>query len=418
MTARAASDEHSAADYFVARQPIFDRHGIVRGYELLHRSGPENVYVAVDGIRATAELITGGAFMLGFDELVGDNLAFVNFPRELIVGDYYAALPASRTVVELLEDVEADAEVVEACRRLKAAGYGLALDDVISVDDRAALFNVADIVKVDIRPLSRSERATIANHMMRLPSPTKLLAEKVETREQFEEAFDLGFDYFQGYFFGRPTVRSGREIPALKSTLVQLLNAVRRPSPDFEEVAAIVRRDMSLCFKMLRFVEGGVPEGAARIESVVQALMMLGQRGVARMVSLLEIADGGADEPHELAVQSVVRASFCESLASQMGRHREKLDHFMVGMFATIDVILELPMAEVVSPLPTSLDVNAALLGRPGPFREVLELAIACEESDWTRAAILTGQLGLSENAVRSLYADAVASAGDLLAAA
>ncbi len=403
--------EPSTVDYVVARQPIFTSGGDVLGYELLHRSGPENVYAATDGAQATAELITGGAFMLGLDELVGEKLAFVNFPRDLLVDHCYSVLPPSRTVIEVLEEIEPDEEVIEACRRLKAAGYRLALDDVISVDDRAPLFGLADIVKVDIRPLSRAERASIALHIKRLPNAVKLIAEKVETREQYEEALELDYDYFQGYLLDRPEMHSGREIPASRLALTELQHAVQRPDFDFGEVEAIVKRDIALSFKMLRFANVAAHGVTQQIESVRHALVMLGREDVLRAVSLLALAGQSVDEPQELAVRSVIRASVCESLALEMDLADERLDHFLVGMFSMIDGILELPMADLVPRLPTSPQVNFALLGTPGPLREVLDLVIAYEEADWPRAQILMRRLGVSQKALRSLYREATARA-------
>ncbi len=405
--------ERSTPDYYVARQPIFTSGGDVLGYELLHRSGPENVYTAADGAQATAELITGGAFMLGLDELVGDKLAFVNFPRDLLVNHCYGVLPPSRTVVEVLEEVEPDEEVIDACRRLKAAGYGLALDDVISVDDRAALFDLADIVKVDIRPLSRSERASIALHIRRLPNPAKLIAEKVETREQYEEALDLDYDYFQGYYLDRPEMHSGKEIPASGLPLAELQHAVQRPDFDFGEVEAIVKRDIALSFKMLRFANVAARGVTRPIESVRHALVMLGREDLLRTVSLLALAGQGENKPQELAVRSVIRASVCESLALEMDLADERLDHFLVGMFSIIDGILELPMADLVPRLPTSPQVNFALLGTPGPLREVLDLVIAYEDADWPRAQILMRRLGVGRNTLRSVYLEAIAKTDD-----
>ena len=418
MTTLEAADETATVDHFVARQAIFTRRRDVHGYELLYRSGPENIYTAIDGTQATAELITGGALTLGWDRLVAGKLAFVNFTRNLLVSDYYTVLEPSRTVIELLEDIAPDDEVVEACRRLKSDGYGLALDDVTSLDGYGDLLDLADIVKVDLGPLSRAEWASIANELKQRPRPVRLLAEKVETREQFDEALALGYDYFQGYFMSRPVVLSGKEIPAFKLNLMELLYAVHRPDFDFGELEAIVKRDVSLSYKMLRFANAAAHGVRHRIESVKHALVMLGQEDVVRTVSLLVLAGLAADKSQDLAVRSMIRAMFCESLASEMNLHDEKLDHFLVGMFSMIDVILELPMADLVSRLPTSPQVNFALLGSLGPLREMLELVIAYENVDWPRAQILIHRLGVRQETVPPFYMEAVAAADDVFATA
>jgi EAL and modified HD-GYP domain-containing signal transduction protein len=268
-------------------------------------------------------------------------------------------------------------------------------------------------VKVDIRPLSRAERASIALHIRRLPNSVKLIAEKVETREQYEEALELDYDYFQGYLLDRPMMHSGREIPASRLALTELQHAVQRPDFDFGEVETIVKRDIALSFKMLRFANVAAHGVTQQIESVRHALVMLGQEDVLRTVSLLALADQGVDKPQELAVRSVIRASVCESLALEMDLADERLDHFLVGMFSMIDVILDLPMADLVSHLPTSPQVDFALLGSPGPLREVLDLLIAYEDADWPRAQILMRRLGVGQNTLRSLYLEAAAKTDD-----
>ena len=417
-TTQQSAPRAAAAEVFVARQPIYTRRTELYGYELLFRSGPANAYVAADGSQATAELITASMLTIGLDQLADGKRAFINFTRDLLLSDYFTLLPPDRTVIELLEDVEPDDEVLAACRRLKSEGYTLALDDFTSVDGYGPLLDLADIVKVDFRSVAPAKRAALAVALKqgRGRRRLRLLAEKVETREEFEQAAELGYDYFQGHFLSRPVMLSTRELPAFKLNLIQLLHAAHKPDFDFGELEAIIKRDVSLSYKMLRFANAAAHGVRQRVESVRHALVMLGQQDVVRAVSLLALAGIGSDKPQELAVQSVVRATLCESLAGAAGLADRKLDLFLLGMFSMVDAILDMPMAEVTERLPTSALVDAALLGEPGALRSMLDLVIAYEEADWPAFWELADAVGVSQADVPTLYVDAVLRADDIFA--
>ncbi len=398
---------------FVARQPIFTREGDVFGYELLFRSGAENVFGVADGNHATAELIASDIPTFGLEQLSGGKPAFINFTREMLLGDYCTLLPRG-TVVEALEDIEPDDDVLKACRRLRADGYRLALDDLSSTDGYEALLDLADIVKVDFRLLAPEQRAPLTRELRAGSGRAQLLAEKVETPAESGEAMDLGYDYFQGYFFSRPTMFSGREIPPFKLNLLELTHAVRKPDFDFAEVEAIVKRDVSLSYKMLRFANSAAYGVRQRIKSIRHALVMLGQEEVGRAVSLLAIAGLGADRPEELAVRSLTRATLCEAIHPLLDPVGERVDFFLLGMFSLVDAILERPMNEIVPLLPTSAAVDAALLGREGPLGDVLQLVEAYERANWGRVSELTDRLRLPAGALTAPYLSAVRLADEV----
>ncbi len=414
----AAGIPEAHAEFFVARQPILTRDSDVFAYELLFRSGPENVFTATDGTQATAELITGRILTVGLDQLSASRPAFINFTRNLLVNDYFTLLPPEQTVIELLEDIEIDGQVVDACRRLRSDGYRLALDDVTSLERYEPILDLVNFVKVDFQRASEAEREALARARGSRRSRIWALAEKVETQTQFHQALELGYDYFQGHFLSRPAMLSGKEIPAFKLSLMELLYAAHRPDFDFGELEAIVRHDVALSYKMLRFANAAAHGVRHRIESVKHALVMLGQEDVVRAVSLLALAGMGADKPEELAVRSVVRASMCEALAPKADLHDSKLDLFLLGMFSNVDVLLDIPMNEVVTRLPTSDEVNAALLTRPGRLRDVLELVIAYEDAHWPRVAALSERMAVEPAELPALYVDAVTQADDVFSKA
>ncbi len=230
---RAAAAPEVHTEFFVARQPILTRDSDVFAYELLFRSGPENTFTEADGTKATAELITGRILTMGLDQLSASRPAFINFTRNLLVNDYFTLLPPEQTVIELLEDIEIDGEVVDACRRLRRGGYRLALDDVTSLEKYEPILDLVNFVKVDFQRASETEREALARARGSRRTRIWALAEKLETQTQFHQALELGYDYFQGHFLSRPAMLSGKEIPAFKLSLMELLHAAHRPDFDF-----------------------------------------------------------------------------------------------------------------------------------------------------------------------------------------
>ena len=233
---------------FVARQPIFTQQKEVHAYELLFRSGLENVFGDIDGDQASAKVLVDG--VMGMPTLTGGKTAFVNFTQDLLLKDVAMLFPKEHVVVELLETVEPEESVVEACRRLKLQGYRLALDDFIFDAKFEPLIALADIIKVDFLLSGPEERRDLLGL---IPNKSvEFLAEKVETAAEFDEAVELGYTYFQGYFFSKPEVLSRKEIPAFKFAYLQLIQAVRESDVDFSEIEGIVKGDVALTYKLLR----------------------------------------------------------------------------------------------------------------------------------------------------------------------
>ena len=262
---------------FVARQPILDRSRRTRAYELLYRSGPDSGYDAPDPDRATLQVIDTSFHVVGLEALTGRRRAFVNFTRDTLLEGYATSLPRECLVVEVLENVAPDAEVLTACRGLKAAGYPVALDDVITPDLPGVLVDLADIVKVDFRLTDRATRGQIARAFR--GRGIRLLAEKVETEVEFRQAHADGYELFQGYFFARPNVVSGRAIPAVKQNLLRLLHEAHRPDPNHRHFEEIIRQDMAIAFKLLTHLRGAAWGQRRPVDSVRNALLLLGDRG-------------------------------------------------------------------------------------------------------------------------------------------
>lgn len=298
-------------------------------------------------------------------------------------------------MVEVLEDVQPDAEVVRACRLLKASGFRIALDDVVSSAIPTVLLDLADIVKVDFLQTDGLTRRQIARALR--PRGIRLLAEKVETEEDVTRATADGYELFQGYFFARPALVSGSDVPAVKQNILRLLQEAHRPEPEHHRIEAIIRHDVALAFKLLKHMRTAAWGFHQPVESIHQALLLLGDRGLRKWASIVAVATLGHDRPPELVVTSLVRGAFCEGLMLDLGQAPHAEDGFFMGLFSTIDAFLGLPLAEALDRIPLGDDVKAALLGGDGPLRQALDLVLAYERGDWAEVGSLSELLGISE---------------------
>lgn len=388
---------------FVARQPILTREEQVFGYELLFRDGVENYFRATD-MEAAARSTLDSSLLLGLDVLCDGRRAFVNCTREVLVKDYLMLLPSSQTVAEILESVEADDQVLAACQRLKESGYMIALDDFAYEDPRARLTDFADIIKVDVRRTTAEQRAAMVKQYG--PWRCRMLAEKVETRQEFLEARNAGFLYFQGYFFRKPEVVSTKEIPVNQMTYLRMLQAVAKPELDHKEIENVIKSEASLCYRLLRYMNSAAFSFSTEIHSVRHALSLLGEREVRRWVRLIAMIGAGKDKSSELVVSALVRARFCELLAPQVP-HGES-DLFLMGLLSVMDALLELPMAKILERIPLDHETKAVLAGGASQLRPLYQLMLAKESGEWQQAAELEKQLHLNEAEVAQAYWNAM----------
>ena len=313
----------------VARQPIFDRRKRVYGYELLFRSGLENACPPVDGTDASRHVLHVAWLDLGLPTLIGQKLAFVNFTQDLLVSGYIATLPAESIVVELLENIEPSDEVVRACQVAKQNGYVLALDDFIYRPELEPLMALADFVKIGFGECDPAEQCA---HIRRVGQPApKLLAEKVETLEDYAQAVALGFDYFQGYFFQRPQIVTARALTGARLTYLKLIQAVSRPELDIEAVERIIASDLSITYRFMKYLGSAAFGWRAPIKSIHQALVPLGHHQTRQWISLIALSEVAGDKPPELLVTAAVRAKFCDELGGEIGMVGRQADLFLIG---------------------------------------------------------------------------------------
>lgn len=389
-------------DVFVARQPIFDRMQKVYGYELLYRLGKDNFYPGSDGDRATSEVIANSFLLIGLGPLTCGKRAFINFTGNLLKNEVPALLPKDSVAIEILENIDVDESVVEACQRLKSLGYPLVLDDFVLDDKYVPLIKMADIVKIDFLDHDIERKMAVVRRFG--PDNVRLLAEKVETHEAFRRAYDLGYDYFQGYFFSKPVVVTGTDIPGYKLTYLRMLQEVNRPEFDFDRLEEIVKQDVSLSYKLLKYINSAAFGMRSRIKSIKHALVMLGALEVKKWANLIILRGLGADSPDELMTSSIVRAKFGELLAGPLGMKSKSSDLFLLGMFSLIEAFISRPLENILRELPIDQEVKDTLLGRDGRYKTVYQLILSYEKADWEKFMSYAGQLGLDPAIVPGFY--------------
>ena len=389
---------------FVARQPILTGEEKVFGYELLFRNGVDNCFTGVD-CEAASRSTVQTSMLVGLDVLCDGRRAFVNCARDVLLKEYVTLLPSTQVVVEVLESVPADDLVIAACRHLKEAGYLIALDDFALPDMREPLLDLADIIKVDIRqtPLDRAAFELMARygrfrHLM--------LAEKVETREEFLMAKKAGFVYFQGYFFRKPEILTAHEIPENQANYLRMWQAASQPNLDVTEIEHLIKGEASLCYRLLRYLNSPAFGFANEIHSVRHALTLLGEREVRRWIRLVATLGAGQNRPSELLLSALARGRFCELFSSKT-RHQNS-DLFLLGLLSLMDAILQMPMDQVLENVPVDREIRAALQGHPGRLSAFYQLMVAQESGQWQAVSELSQQLHLEEATVAETYWEAV----------
>lgn len=401
---------------FIARQPIFDGDRNVYAYEMLFRAGTDNAFNAtVDGDHASARVMTDGMHLHGLESLTSGKPSFINVTRSILVNDLAAALPPDQVVIELLETIEPDDEVIDACARLRSAGFTLALDDYVFEPKFEPLLRHANILKIDFMNSSPEQRRAFAQQRR---GAYALLAEKVETYADFEEAKQLGYSYFQGFFFCKPEMIAKRDIPGNKLTYLRFLEQVNQPTIDLVRLEEIIRADLSLSYKLLKYLNSAAFGLRRRVESIKHGLVLLGDRPLKRWASLVALANLGDDKPPELLTVCLVRARLCEQIAQAASWNDRTHDAFLMGMFSVIDALVDREMNDVLSDMPIADDVREALLGESNSMRQLLDLARAFESGCFQRIAELSASFNVDGAQVAEAYREAIMWASNIIGTA
>ena len=387
---------------YVARQPILDLHNRVHGYELLFRKGPEHVFRG-DGNLATRTMLDN-TVMFGLERLTAGLPAFVNCTREALLESLVQVLPSGMTVLEILETIEPVPPLVQACRDLKAMGYRLALDDFTWRPGIESLVEMADYIKFDFLATGPRQREEILRRLG--GAKVALVAEKVETQEQFTQACDQGFSLIQGYYFCRPVLLENHKVPLNRLTQINILRALQEDPVDLPALARLIKRDASLTYRLLRLINSPVCAMRQEVSSVLAALLAVGEDVFRRMALLAITSELNAHRPTEILRMAFIRGQFCELAAPLCALN--STEQYLLGLFSLLPAMLRIPMDDLTPLLPLREPIRQALQGADIPERSLLAWAIAHEYGDWEACDALAAAYSLDDEKLSRCYTEAV----------
>jgi EAL and modified HD-GYP domain-containing signal transduction protein len=366
-----------APNVLLGRQPICRSNNRTMGYELLFRNSQANEAVIENPEQATAQVVVNAFMEIGLEKIVGSNLAFINVTRDFILGNHCKSLPKDRVVLEILENTVPDAELFKVLGDMHNTGYRFALDDFTFEESTKPLLPYVDYVKVDLRAI---EREKLAAEISTIRRPNlKLVAEKVETFEEYEYCKKLGFHFFQGYFFCKPHIVQGGKVPVNRLSLCRLLAKLQDPEISMRELESIIGEDLSLSYKILRYINSAYVTLLRSVQSVGHAVRLVGTEHIRLLASMIMLTSID-EKPRELIYTSLIRAKMCEMLAARLG-HKDREGFFTVGLFSALDAFLDRPMKEALEMLPLSDEIKNALLHHEGPLGDVLHYVLSYEQA-------------------------------------
>lgn len=401
-------------EVFIGRQPIFNLHEQVVAYELLYRNKNVNSFPDVDSDAATVDVLVNSFLSIGIEEVTKGKPCFVNFTENLLMSSIDEFLDPSQVVIEILEDVPLTPNLVKRVIELKSHGFKIALDDFIlkgNVPIYDTLFPHIDLIKVDFLISSLVERMEIENMVKENFPHIKLLAEKVETQEQYRVAKHSGYEFFQGYFFEQPQIIKAMDIPANAIQYFHIISLLKEEEPNVHLLAENIERDISLTYKLLQMINNSSKRSKSKIRSIKQAILLLGLANLRKWIYLLALRefDGRADTDlfQELMRTSLFRAKVCEKLAKRNYKQNFS-EYFLVGMFSLIDAILQRPMNVILQQLPFSEAITETILGGQTEMTPYLEFSIALGKLDWQQLEELAPQINIEMASIDLLYNEAL----------
>jgi EAL and modified HD-GYP domain-containing signal transduction protein len=406
------------SDVFVARQPIFNSDLEVVGYELLFRSREAQAIPSPEG--ATASVVLNAFTEIGLERIVGDRTAWINVSREFVVNGLAQTLPAGKVRLELLEDQMLDEQLIASLAELTSEGYRVALDDFEYSEAAEPLLELVDVVKLDVLALGREGLQEHATRLKR--HGVTLLAEKVETQDDYAFCAELGCELFQGYFFCRPELLRDRGIVASRLSLLEVIAALQDPAVDIAQLERLIARDVSLSFRLLRYINSAFFGLRMEVSSIRQALALLGVQNLRRWATLSVFASID-DKPTELTVTALIRGRFSELAGQPLNAIQGEL--FTLGMFSVIDALMDSPIDEVLASIPFPRDMREALIAHAGDKGVLLDCVQALEAGDFDRAhglipdagAIYLEALVWANEAANPLFGDSQDASADTVAA-
>lgn len=399
-------------DIFVARQPIFNRKKEVIAYELLYRDSPANFFSgAVSGSKATSILLANSYFTIGISNLIEDKKAFINFDKVLLNNSIPLLLDKEKVVIEILETVEPDATLISQIEDFKKRGYTIALDDFTIHYPHQEIIDLSDIIKVDFIKSTPSEiKAIMKKYKNR---GIEFVAEKVESHREYKLALDLGFDYFQGYFFSKPVVIKSKALQSMYTQFLRVYKELNTEEPDYIKIASVIEENVDMSYKLLRLVNSYTL--LSEITSIRHALSMVGLIEIRNWLNLIFLTSTCEGSPNEILRLSLVRSKFAELICDEFGLRSIKYEVSLAGLFSMLDALLERPLDSILDELKISDDIkNAIHLNPKSRLYSVYKIVIDYETGDWDELADDMKSMNIDTN-LSALYFKAIKSTNSLL---
>lgn len=396
------------ADILIGRQQIFDQQLNIYAYELLFRGNDFDLNNKDGATQATNQVITDTILELGLNTIVGPNKAFINFTTQNILDKTPLHLPKDRIVIEVLENIEIDSRIIANLTELSKQGYIIALDDFVFSEAWKPLVEIADIIKLDILEMGEAKTRALINHLK--PYNVKLLAEKVETYAEYQYLLELGCNYFQGFFFNKPNIVSGKRVNVNQTAAIQLLNTVNNPDVEFEDLAKVISLDVGLSYKLLHYINSAFFALPNKVSSINHAISYLGLKEIKRWTNILTLASL-SNKPEAVMQNALIRGKMCEELAALTGNKSENF--FLIGILSNLDCLLDMTPAEALAQLPLADEIVSAILDKQGLGGEALSCVIGYEHWDISSIAFKD----VDQTMIGDIYIQSINWAKDVMGA-
>ncbi len=398
--------------FYAARQPILDKDKKLFAYELLFRDSIDNIFPDIDADEATTKMIEASNFNLGISEFTGNKPAFINFTLETLAQGYPETLTTEEVVVEILETVKPGKKLLAICKDLHQKGYTIALDDYIHQSVWQHFYPFISIIKIDWQDTSIATIKDVKVAIQDFPH-IKLLAEKVETYEEYNQALELDFELFQGFFFAKPEMVKTKSLSPSQMAMAELLYETSKKDLDLASITSVFERDVTLSYKLLRYANSAIFKRRNEISTIKQALVTLGSEELKRFLGLMFASNINPDKPSELINAAMVRAKFCELMASEVKPPIDNSIAFLTGLLSLIDAIVDEELASILSKLPLAQEIKDTLLTRKGVMASLIMLLEFIERAEWSKTTTVMETLGLEKSDVIKSYNEAIAWADE-----
>lgn len=404
--------EYIPMNFYAARQPILDKNKNLFAYELLFRDSVENVFPNIDGDEATSKMIEASQFNMGISGFTGNKPAFINFTLDTLTKGYPEMIAPDEVVVEILETVKPGKKLLAICKKLHEEGYTIALDDYEHQKVWLHFYPFIKIIKIDIQQSTTENINHVCSAVKNFPH-IKLLAEKVETHEEYNHMLDLGFDYFQGYFFAKPEMIKTKSLSPSQIAMAELLYETSKTDLDLNNITKVFERDVSLSYKLLRYANSAIFKRRNEISTIKQALVILGSGELKRFIGLMFAVTANPNKPSELINLAMTRAKFCELIVHNSNLQLDISIAFLTGLLSMIDAILDEEMATVLEKLPLSQEIKDPLLTEKGLMAAIIKLIELIEQANWDKTNIVIEKLQLDKDKVVEYYNQSLAWADE-----